>query len=417
MSKKIFSVVIFSIALAANIYSQLDNYSKHTALSGISEEWQLLTLPMEAYPHMQSDLSDVRVFGITTANDTVEAPYIIFRRDEQVKKVYVGHKQINKVKDSKGYYYTWIVDDPGILTEIYLDFDHKNFDWNIKLEGSANQEEWFTIVDDYRVLSIKTDKTDYSFSQVYFPAVQYKYYRMLVKSDKDPKLKTAKTIQEVKKEGKFNTIEIQRQDVIIDKDARQTVLEIELKHTAPLSELQLSVANDFDYYRPIKIQYLADSVKTERGYSYQYRTLQRGTLSSVDKQVYSLKNTMCRKLKVIVTDGDNQPLKYLDSDIKSSVYELAVRFTEPGQYFLAYGNERANKPSYDIQNFAKSIPTEMKLVELENTQERVVTEVAEKEPLIKSKTWLWLIMGVIIVLLGWFSLSMLSKSDGKHKSE
>jgi len=31
------------------------------------------------------------------------------------------------------------------------------------------------------------------------------------------------------------------------------------------------------------------------------------------------------------------------------------------------------------------------------------------EPLFKNKTWLWTIMAVIILLLGWFSIKMMNK--------
>ena len=36
-------------------------------------------------------------------------------------------------------------------------------------------------------------------------------------------------------------------------------------------------------------------------------------------------------------------------------------------------------------------------------------EEATQEPLFENKLWLWVIMGVIMVIIGWFSYKMLSK--------
>ena len=50
-----------------------------------------------------------------------------------------------------------------------LKFSEKNYDWMLRLEGSHDQKEWFNIVEDYRILSIKNEQTNYSFGDVTFP--------------------------------------------------------------------------------------------------------------------------------------------------------------------------------------------------------------------------------------------------------
>ena len=71
-----------------------------------------------------------------------------------------------------------------------LDFKQSNFDWQIDLEGSQNQQEWFTIAENYRIISIQNQWTNYKFTKLVFPNTKYRYFRLLVKSKTDPKLAT-----------------------------------------------------------------------------------------------------------------------------------------------------------------------------------------------------------------------------------
>lgn len=88
---------------------------------------------------------------------------------------------------------------------------------------------------------------------------------------------------------------------------------------------------------------------------------------------------------------------------------MIARFTEPATYYLVYGNSKANKPNYDIAKFPENIPTNTSPVKL--SEEKIIdkTEVSKQSPLFENKLWLWLIMAVIIVLLGWFTIKMINK--------
>ena len=84
---------------------------------------------------------------------------------------------------------------------------------------------------------------------------------------------------------------------------------------------------------------------------------------------------------------------------------------EDANYFLVYGNKNAQKPTFDIINFADKIPENLK--ELSIGDEIAIDKKAEikTKPLFENKYWLWGIMFVIIALLGWFSLKMMKKED------
>ena len=67
-----------------------------------------------------------------------------------------------------------------------------------------------------------------------------------------------------------------------------------------------------------------------------------------------------------------------------------------------------SKPNYDILEFHERIPEN--IAELKLGDEKQIlkdTNTGRKTPLFQRKVWLWAIMAVIILVLGWFSLKMI----------
>lgn len=91
------------------------------------------------------------------------------------------------------------------------------------------------------------------------------------------------------------------------------------------------------------------------------------------------------------------------------VHGLIARFIDPATYYLVYGNDLAEKPHYDIDRFADKIPIALTALKLGDEQLIEKTSLQKTEPLFQNKIWLWTIMALIIVLLGWFSLIMIRK--------
>ena len=78
---------------------------------------------------------------------------------------------------------------------------------------------------------------------------------------------------------------------------------------------------------------------------------------------------------------------------------------------LVYGIQKGLKPNYDIDHFTDKIPAVV--TELTLGSEQLIEKKAEHKqvPLFQNKLWLWAIMTIIIVILGWFSLRMIKHKD------
>lgn len=387
-------------------YGQLDTYDHKMEVLGITDQWHKLELPDSVFEEVSQSMNDLRIYGITDT-DTIEAPYLMKVGAEKQLRKAVDFKKLNEASNANGYYFTYEIPALEGIDQIQLEFENKNFDWKVVLEGSQNQNEWFTLLDDYRILSIKNAQTDYSFTNLDFPIANYRYYRILIKSKEKPVVKSAKVSVNSNIEAKYKDYMVSFMN--IEEEGKKTILDIDLKNRLPISFLKINISDELDYYRPFTIAYLSDSVETEKGWRYDYHNLSSGTLNSIEKNEFVFPTTLARKFRVTVQNNDNEPLQIESASAKGYVHELIARFAKPATYYLAYGKAHARKPQYDISQAATKIPADISALTLGESQDIPKKETPTVAPLFENKLWLWLVMGVIILVLGGFTLKMMQK--------
>lgn len=408
MKIKIITSLLF---IACSIsYGQMNKYSYKRDLKGRSEQWHKIILPDDVFGKLSQDLADIRIYGITVGNDTIEAPYLLRLATEKVSSKEVVFKTLNASHNNKGHYFTFEIPKTEPINQIKLEFRQKNFDWHIKLEGSQNQMDWFTVAENYRILSIKNETTDFQFTKLTFPSSKYRFFRLQIDSKEKPELTVASIAQYEMTHGTLRNYIIKKFKTRENRETKKTEIDIELQMPVPVSLLIIDVKDSIDYYRPITIKYLTDSIKTEKGWKYNYSTLTSGTLNSIEKNEFKFISTTAQKLKLFIYNQDNQPLTIDTLKVKGYEHELITRFTEQASYFLTYGNKTAVSPHYDLDRFTDNVPKTLPPLELGYEQKIEQEEIPLIEPLFKNKTWLWTIMSLIIIMLGWFSVKMIRKN-------
>lgn len=403
--------VLILILMCSYSYGQMDQYSYKRELPGVTNQWHKVVLEEDIFGKISPDLSDIRIFGITATKDTIEASYLLKINTQKPVDKEVFFKLLNSTYNEKGYYFTLEVPKKEAINQLKLDFKQINFDWNITLEGSQNQQEWFTIVDDYRIVSISNAETNYQFTKVVFPSIKYHFFRLHIESPENPNLISVKASLNKMINGSYQNYSVSNVATTQNQEQKITTLEINLKYPVPVSYMKFDIKNTFDYYRPITISFVTDSILTEQGWKYSYQKLATGTLNSMEKNEFRFENTILKKLKININNHDNKPLTIQSISIKGNVYELIARFTEPATYFLTYGNKKVSHPEYDIERFSSKIPDTLAVLNLGKEQHIAKKENFLKEPLFKNKNWLWALMIIIILILGWFSIKMIKSKE------
>lgn len=406
------SLVLFILFTAVCAKAQVEGFNYKRTISKPTDVWHRINLPSAVFNKLNDDLSDIRIYGTVNQQDTIEVPYILQRYDEKIVSKNVEFALLNQSKNEIGSYFTFEVPVEDILNQIVLNFANQNFDWRATLQGSHDLKEWFTITDDYRILSIKNLTTDFVFSTINFPASKYQYFRVVVSGDVEPSLQSASLVYNEKEPGRIVEY-TSKFSVSNNRERHKTTIEIDLKGRVPVNQIRLKVASDFDYYRPYIIQYLSDSFKTERGWQYNYSELGSGTINSLEDEPIHFKNSLAKEFRIIIENHDNQPLIIDSVFVYGDEHALIARFTEDGDYFLVYGNRNAHLPQYDIYRFTEKIPTDLKVLEVGKEEDvlKFVGSFDMGESLFSNPVWLWIILLVVASALGWFSFKMLKKAN------
>ena len=401
-------LLVAAMFFAAATFGQQGDFLFKRKLENVSDKWHKIPIPDDVFSKINPDFSDLRVLGITPKKDTIEIPYLLNNPAKQEVLKEIPFRLINESEIGSSFYFTFDANSNEAINEIDLNFKETNFDWKIKLEGSQNLQEWFSIVDDYRILSIKNSLTNFQFTKLVFPESKYRYFRIFLKNSKKPVLKSARLIRKKLAEGTIKTYPVITQKIEEDKKQKQTVITLSLQEKVPVASLKITVNAGIDYYRPVTISFLADSSKSGNEWRYFYETLTSGILESTAPNSLAFESTIAKDLKIIIENSDNQPLKIDSVKVMGYQYYLTARFTEPADYFLFYGNKSASKPDYDIARFVENVPEKITTI-TPGKEEVLQNDAGKKTSLFENKNWMWLIMGIIIMTLGWFSIRMIKK--------
>lgn len=406
---KLISFIFLTLTLGATAFGQGNRgYRYQRPIEGVVDSWHKITLPCELVGKLTPNLSDLRILGITKGRDTIEVPYIVREGVESSAKQEVRFKIINRSHNELGYFFTFEVPSKESLNSMLLEFSEQNFDWQLNLQGSQDNSSWFTLAENYRILSISNSLTQYKFTEVEFPDAKFRYLRVQVKTTQPPGLLSAKLQYTKVTKGTYCSYGVVKPKVVVDAKQKQTVATVNLACAAPMSCVRLWVHDTFDYYRPITISCISDSVTTHKGRVYSYETLYSGTLTSMEKSIFKFDNSIAKNIRITIDNYDNQPLNIDSVEVSGNVYELIARFTQPASYFLAYGNKNAYAPSYDIEQFTDKIPADIKPVKLGKEVEMGV-KVKVIAPIFQNKLWLWAIIIVVGAVLSWFTFKMMKQ--------
>lgn len=403
---KILYLLLFLLPSA--IFAQLRDYNWQAPLGEISDTWHVVPLTNSVFEKTKDDFSDIRIYGISE-KDTLEVPFVLKSSAPTGIEEEITFKLLNSTSNASGYFYTYEVPVEQAINKIELSFKNDNFDWKLDLEGSQNQNQWFTILEDYRIVSIKNGQTNYTFADLVFSDAKYAYFRIHIKANNKPELKSSSILSN--KVIPATYVNYKTEETTISQKGKVTLIEIDLKSRLPISYLKVNVLDDYDYYRPVTVSYVSDSIKTEKGWKYTYRNLFSSTLTSLEDTGFNFRNTLLNKLKIRIENYDNPALKIGEIAIKGYSFELVGRFIEPANYYLVYGNKNAYAPRYDLQQTGFELPLNSTALTV-GKEEKIDKPVLLKQaPLFENKWWLWAIMGIVILVLGGTTLKMMKEKN------
>lgn len=394
------TVTIFASPAAAS-------FSHFRTLSSQEGGWQEIELPNDLFKDVREDLGDLRIFSINENNDSIEEPYLIRHAKDVRELKELSFQEINRVENAKGYYCTFILDVEQPINEMELFFDRTNFDRKVTLQGSQNLKEWFTVEKDARVMSIRNDNISFKYTTISFNAAMYKYFRVYFPGKTDPLLRNVRLKKVSKTQGKARTIAVKSTKIQENQHSKSTLIELQLKGHQPIDKIDVTFSDTVDFYRSYTISALVDSFHTEKGWKYNYQTIKRGVFSSVNNSKITLPSAHCSRIRIEIFNNDNRPLALDNITVESFVYSLIARISGQGNLVMLYGNPSLSSPNYDIRHFKQDIPAQLPLLTVGAAVSIQKPGTVEVSSLFENENWLWVIMGIVILLIGAFTIKML----------
>lgn len=361
--------------------------------------WYQLTLPENIFPKLNSGFSDLRIFS---NNDTTEIPYLLKIAEDQVARSSLSLKPLNLARKGTALYFTVKLNRTEPVNSALLEFVEHNYDSEVIVEGSNNQQEWFKLHNS-RIISIANPPVNYQYNHIPFPNTDFNYLRFTISKGASLTLSQVKFYQTKITKGTFT----EAAPSLTTKTAnKQSEFYLTFAQPVLLSRLSVEPATTQPFYRNIQIDWLSDSIASEKGMHYQYQSLYSGVISSFQNDTLHFTPQVVSKVRITIYNQDNPPVQ-LKKVTGWSPQVILITNLQPGAYTLKYGATNVFHPRYDIEHFAKEIPEALPELQLSSELKPLQNTKPESNAWFKNKLWMWAALGTIVVILGFFTIRMI----------
>ena len=120
--------LLTAVFFCVHAFGQKGDFQYKRGINGIVDQWHRIVLPDDIFGKVNTDLSDIRILGITQQKDTLEVPYILNDPLKAVSVKEIPFVIINESANEKGYYFTFDSKESRRVNEIDLAFKQTNFD-------------------------------------------------------------------------------------------------------------------------------------------------------------------------------------------------------------------------------------------------------------------------------------------------
>jgi hypothetical protein len=178
MMKKLPISIILHCLVGTTCLGQIRGFSHSQNIQNATEGWNKIELPGTVFRHVYST-GDIRIWSITNG-DTSEAPFFAEQLLPEPASISFPFEILNKSSKNGVYFATFKLSKPQTINEINIDVANQNYDYKVSLQGSSNNQDWFTLLEDARIISLHTSAESYSFNKLQFSKSNYTYYRVAI---------------------------------------------------------------------------------------------------------------------------------------------------------------------------------------------------------------------------------------------
>ena len=415
-------------------------YTTEVTVKDTPGEYCALTLTPEVYNVARTDLADIRLID----RDGNQIPYVMARDENRTETVKYNPTILNRSTDANGNALATL-DFGGqtVKNSIEVETAGDNFRRAVKVDGSNDNVEFFTIVDRAYIFAV-SDKNRHRFSTIDLPGNDYRYIRITVSpmtaEETKPAINEVRAFKIEKKPAQKQIIEMTQTEHTEDVNYHSSNYVYDLKfRRLPVVEIELNI-DDGSFYRCVTIQgrdAATQKVKIDSEDNRpRFSEVEVSWNTITTDAIYRYTDAMGKKherlilpinyrgtykyIRVVVSNYDDQPITIRSASAKMIPHRIIFPFDADKSGRIYVGNDSASHPQYDLARRLTN-PMQVKTTQAELaalTENPAAEKSLQKLPWTeKHKILLLAALVVVVFALGVFILSSLrsiQRQDGPH---
>ncbi|MGA2071261.1 MAG: DUF3999 family protein [Sedimentisphaerales bacterium] len=369
-TKLILLAVLLSATICdgASIDTSKWQYVGEVTIEGAPGEYCALVLTPGIHNAARTDLADIRLID----RDGNQIPYVMMRDEDRTETVKYNPTILNRATDANGNALATL-DFGGqtVKNSIEVETAGDNFRRAVKVEGSNDNVQFFTIVDRAYIFAV-SDKTRHRFSTIDLPNNDYRYIRITVSpmtaEETKPAINEVRAFKIEKKPAQKQVVEMIQTEHTEDVNYHTSNYVYDLKfRRLPVVEIELNT-DDASFYRCVTIQgrdAVTQKVKIDsednrqrfREVEVPWNTITTDVIyrytDAAGKQYERLALPISwreayKYIRIVVSNYDDQPITIRAASAKMVPHKVIFPAPSDKSAKLYVGNESASHPQYDL---------------------------------------------------------------------
>ena len=437
---KILVIVVLLVSIVSNVFA-LDltkwKFQAQVTVEDGTGRYCRLTLTPDIYDAARIDLADIRLLDAHGQ----QVPYVLAKPRDITDRLKYSPSLINRSTNEDGA--AMVTLDFGkqvVKNRVEVETGGNNFRRAVKIEGSNDNVQFFTIVEQAYVFAV-----DYRtrFEQVDLPANDYRYLRVSVAPMADegqsPVIEDIRASKFESKLAERRTVKLLQIEHSEDEKSKSSIYVYDLAYRhLPVSEIELGVT-DNAFYRYVTVDGRDEATRKVKIDSednrQRFKEVEVAWKRIISDTIYRYPEAngkrreklvlrvpsgrrIYRYLKIVISNYDDKPLAIYSTSAKMIADKIMFIVQDDIAPTLYVGSPSAGKPRYDLaQRLNNPLQVEARFAKLSNIIDNPLFGQVEVKPLAwteKHKVLLWIIMGAVVLVLAGFILKSFKSIQTKE---
>lgn len=407
--KNIIFVFIFSFNLLS---SSAQTYNWKAKINKVNHSnYYKIFLNSDITSELNHSFPDIRILD----SEKNEIQYILKKQKIAFNNSEKNELKITKNKHRKYKHYTEIEieNEKNKISNLVFKIINTHNPIFVKISGSNNAKKWFVLKNNFPTIPEITEADTTEIRIMDIPSSTFKYFKVLFYDYDVEPIKVLNVYYHNLKNIRAEYVKLPS-PIITQKDTLdKSIITLSYNKNNFIDLITFSIEGPEFYLRKVKLNKKTTLNQGGENYYDQYKKeFYVGSLKSNRINLYDFK---AKTIEFVIENKDNQPLIIKQANSYQLKNYIVAYLEENKNYYIYYGNKKANFPNYDLPYFKDTIPSVMQITyikdikKINNNSEEI--KVLWDFPV----EYLWYSIGALGLILIIISLIIIKERFGKKE--